>query len=194
MTQEFYRKFFLPRKVQQVKRKLSSFIQGNDETLFTAWERFKDMYNFFPTHRYDTWRLVSYFYKGLQPGDRQFIQLSCGGGFLQKEPEDAIDYLDEIAENTNTWTGRNPLDSTNRNKSSTITSGGSVFRLREEDNLSAKISLLNKDIKALKLKGSRDVNVVFREEPMEACMICQEIDHTTSECKSLFQFLNVLEA
>ena len=139
MTQEFYRKFFLPRKVQQVKRKISSFIQGNDETLFTAWERFKDMYNFFPTHRYDTWRLVSYFYKGLQPGDRQFIQLSCGGGFLQKEPEDAIDYLDEIAENANTWTGPNPLDSTNRNKSSTTTSGGSIFKLREEDNLNAKI-------------------------------------------------------
>ena len=64
------------------------------------------------------------------------------------------------------------MNSTNRNRSSTTISGGSVFRLREEDNLSAKISLLNKEIKALKLKGSRDVNVVFREEPMEACMIC----------------------
>ena len=28
---------------------------------------------------------------------------------------------------------------------------------------------------------------------MEACRICQEIDHTTSDCKSLSQFLNVLE-
>ena len=37
--------------------------------------------------------------------DRQFIQLSCGRDFLQKELEDAMDYLDEIAENSNTWTG-----------------------------------------------------------------------------------------
>jgi hypothetical protein len=57
--------------------------------------------------------------------------------------------------------------------------------------MSAKISLLTKEIEALKLKGSRGVNVVFREEPMEACRICQEIDHTTTECKSLSQFLNV---
>uniref|UniRef100_A0A2N9EKL3 Retrotransposon gag domain-containing protein n=1 Tax=Fagus sylvatica TaxID=28930 RepID=A0A2N9EKL3_FAGSY len=180
MTQEFYKKFFPPHKVQQVKRKISNFAQGNNETLFMAWERFKDTYNFCPTHGYDTWRLVSYFYEGLQPRDRQFVQVACGGGFLQKEPEDAMDYLDEIAENSNTWNGPSPLDSTDRNRSSTTTSGGSVFRLREEDNMNAKISLLTKEIEALKLKGSRGVNAVYREDPMEACRICQEIDHTTS--------------
>jgi hypothetical protein len=36
MTQEFYKKFFPPHKVQQVKRKISSFVQGHDETLFMA--------------------------------------------------------------------------------------------------------------------------------------------------------------
>uniref|UniRef100_A0A2N9H5I4 RNA-directed DNA polymerase n=1 Tax=Fagus sylvatica TaxID=28930 RepID=A0A2N9H5I4_FAGSY len=188
MTQEFYKKFFPPHKVQQVKRKISSFVQGHDETLFMAWERFKDTYNFCPTHGYDTWRLVSYFYEGLQPRDRQFVQVACGGGFLQKEPEDAMDYLDEIAENSNTWNGPSPLDSTDRNRSSTTTSGGSVFRLREEDNMNAKISLLTKEIEALKLKGSRGVNAVYREDPMEACRICQEIDHTTSACEQNQRF------
>ena len=152
------------------------------------------MYNFFPIHGYDTWTLVSYFYEAIQPRNRQFIQLSCGCGFLQKELEDAMDDLDEIVENSNTWTGPNPLDSTDWNKSSTTTSGDSVFRLREEDNMSAKISLLKKEIETLKLKGSKGVNAVFREEPMEACRIFQEIDHTKSEYKSLSQFLNVLEA
>uniref|UniRef100_A0A2N9GSS3 Retrotransposon gag domain-containing protein n=1 Tax=Fagus sylvatica TaxID=28930 RepID=A0A2N9GSS3_FAGSY len=193
MTQEFYKKFFPPHKVQQVKRKISNFAQGNDETLFMAWEKFKDTYNFCPTHGYDTWKLVSYFYEGLQPRDRQFVQVACGGGFLQKEPEDAMDYLDEIAENSNTWNGPSPLDSTDQNRSRTTTSGGSVFRLREEDNMNAKISLLTKEIETLKLKGSRGVNAVYREDPMEACRICQEIDHTTSACKSLSQFLNVPE-
>ena len=67
MTQEFYKKFFPPHKVQQVKRKISSFVQENDETLFMAWERFKDTYNFCLTYGYDTWRLISCFYEGLQP-------------------------------------------------------------------------------------------------------------------------------
>uniref|UniRef100_A0A2N9ED21 Retrotransposon gag domain-containing protein n=1 Tax=Fagus sylvatica TaxID=28930 RepID=A0A2N9ED21_FAGSY len=145
-----------------------------------AWERFKDTYNFCPTHGYDTWRLVSYFYEGLQPRDRQFVQVAYRGGFLQKESEDTMDYLDEIAENSNTWNGPSPLDSTDRNRSSTTTSGGSVFKLREGDNMNAKINLLTKEREALKLKGSRGVNAVYREDPMEACRICQEIDHTIS--------------
>jgi hypothetical protein len=85
------------------------------------------------------------------------------------------------------------LDITDRNRSSATTSGGSIFKLREKDNLSTKISLLTKKIETLKLKGSRCVNFVYREEPMEACRICQEIDHTTSDYKSLSQFLNVPE-
>ena len=63
-----------------------------------------------------------------------------------------MDYMDEIAENSNTWNEPSPLDSIDRNRSSTTTSGGSVFRLREKDNMSAKISLLTKEIEALKLK------------------------------------------
>ena len=100
-----------------------------------------------------------------------------------------MDYLDEIAENSNTWNGPNPLESTDKNRSSTTTFGGS--ELREEDNMNAKINLLTKEIEALKLKGNKGVNVVYREEPMEACRIFQEIDHTTSACKSLSHFLNV---
>ena len=92
------------------------------------------------THGFEDWRLVSYFYKGLTPRDRQFVQLSCEGDFLQKKPEDAMDYLDEIAENSNTWIGPSLMDSTNRTRINTSTSSGSVFKLREDDNMSAKIN------------------------------------------------------
>uniref|UniRef100_A0A2N9EGF2 Uncharacterized protein n=1 Tax=Fagus sylvatica TaxID=28930 RepID=A0A2N9EGF2_FAGSY len=68
-----------------------------------------------------------------------------------------------------------------------------VVLLHQEENMSAKISLLTKEIEALKLKESRGINAVYREEPMEACWICQEIDHTTCSCKSLSQFLNMPE-
>ncbi|KAK7832238.1 hypothetical protein CFP56_026689 [Quercus suber] len=64
-----------------------------------------------------------------------------------------MDYLDEIAENSNTWTGPSPMDSTNRTRTNTTTSNGSVFKLREDDNMSAKISMLTKEIEALKMKG-----------------------------------------
>jgi hypothetical protein len=60
MGHEFYKKYFPPHKVQQVKRKISNFIQGENESLFQAWERYKDLFNFCPTHSYEIgdWWLI----------------------------------------------------------------------------------------------------------------------------------------
>ena len=57
--------------------------------------------------------------------------------------------------------------------------------------MSAKISMLTKEIEALKMKGSRSISATFREDPMEVCKICREINHATNECASLSSFLNV---
>ena len=82
-----------------------------------------------------------------------------------------MDYLDEIVENSNTWTGPSSMESTDRTRTNTTTSSGSVFKLREVDNMSAKISMLIKEIEALKMKGSKSVSATFRD-PMEVCKIC----------------------
>ena len=66
-----------------------------------------------------------------------------------------MDYLDGIAENSNTWIGPSPMDSTDRTRTNTTTSSGNIFKLREDDNMSAKISMLTKEIEALKMKGSK---------------------------------------
>jgi len=34
-----------------------------------------------PNHGFETWRLVSYFYEGLTPKDRQIVELMCNGTF-----------------------------------------------------------------------------------------------------------------
>ena len=74
-----------------------------------------------------------------------------------------MDYLDEIVENSNTWTGPSPMDFIDRTRTNTTTSSGSVFKLREDDNMSAKISMLTKEIEALKMKGSKSVSATLRE-------------------------------
>ena len=58
----------------------------------------------------------------------------------KKNPKDAMDYLDEIAKNSNTWTGPTPMESTNRTRTNNTTSSGSVFKLKEDDNMSTKIN------------------------------------------------------
>ena len=72
-----------------------------------------------------------------------------------------MDYLDEIAENSNIWTGPSLMDSTDKTRTNTTISSGSVFKLREDDNMSAKMSMLTKEIEALKMKGSKSISATF---------------------------------
>jgi hypothetical protein len=192
MGHEFYKKYFPPHKVQQVKRKISSFIQGENESLFQAWERYKDLFNFCPTHSYENWRLVAYFYEGLTPRDRQFVQLSCGGGFLQKEPEDAIDYLDEIAENSNTWIGPSATESTDRSRTTSTTAGRGIYQLKEEDTMKAKLESLTKEIEALKLKDTVGAKQGYQAEIHEVCTVCHN-EHPIKDCPLLPNLVGIYE-
>lgn len=58
--------------------------------------------------------VINCFYEGLTPRERQFFEMMCNCGFLQKDPNETIKYLDDLAEKAHTWTGRNAFDSTNR--------------------------------------------------------------------------------
>uniref|UniRef100_A0A2N9I131 RNA-directed DNA polymerase n=1 Tax=Fagus sylvatica TaxID=28930 RepID=A0A2N9I131_FAGSY len=152
----------------------------------------KDLFNFCPTHSYENWRLVAYFYEGLTPRDRQFVQLSCGGGFLQKEPEDAIDYLDEIAENSNTWTGPSATESTDRSRTTSTTAGRGIYQLKEEDTMKAKLESLTKEIEALKLKDTVGAKQGYQAEIHEVCTVCHN-EHPIKDCPLLPNLVGIYE-
>lgn len=102
MTQVFFNKYFPQHKTNALKRQISTFAQKDSETLYQSWERFKELLSMFPHHGYENWRLVSYFYEGLTPRKRQFVEMMCKGEFLQKDPDEAIEYLNELAEKAHT--------------------------------------------------------------------------------------------
>jgi len=116
MTTSFFNKYFPHHKTNGLKRQISTFTQKDNETLYQVWERFKDLLNQCPHHGYESWRLVSYFYEGLTIRERQFVEMMCNGEFLQKDPEEAFEYLNELAEKAHTWTGPSATDSTNRSR------------------------------------------------------------------------------
>ena len=79
------------------------------------WERFKTLLSSCPHHGFESWRVLSYFYDGILSRDRQFVESMCNGAFLQKEPEEAIDFLDDISKMSLNWNRSSAIDSTNRN-------------------------------------------------------------------------------
>ena len=87
-----------------------------------------------------SWRNVSYFYEGLSNRERQFVEMMCNREFLQKDPNEAIEYLNDLVEKAHTLTEPNSVESTNQSRpnASTLSSGG-IHQLKEEDSCRHRI-------------------------------------------------------
>ena len=78
MQQQFLKIIFPTHRINSSKRQMTTFTQKLRETFFYKfWDRYRDLLNTCPHHGFETWRLVSYFYEGLTPRDRQMVQLIC---------------------------------------------------------------------------------------------------------------------
>jgi hypothetical protein len=93
------KKFFPSHRTNSFKRQITTFTQKPEETFYQCWDMYKDLLNTCPHHGFETWRLVSYFYEGLTPKDRQMVELMCNGTFEDIDPDEAMKYLDLLTKN-----------------------------------------------------------------------------------------------
>jgi hypothetical protein len=77
--------------------------------------------------------LVSHFYEGLTPKDRQMVELMCNGTFEDKDPDEAMEYLNLLAENAQNWNTTGTYEAPS--KTQPHTSSGGMYNLREDHDL-----------------------------------------------------------
>uniref|UniRef100_A0A2N9J3X5 Reverse transcriptase domain-containing protein n=1 Tax=Fagus sylvatica TaxID=28930 RepID=A0A2N9J3X5_FAGSY len=112
--------------------------------------------------------------------------MMCNGEFLQKDPDEAIEYLIHLAEKAHTWTGPSAIESTNRSRPHTSTSSsGGIYQLKEEDGLKAQIAQLTKEIETLKMRGTSGTKQGYQVEVHEECSVCHDPEHPTKDCPML---------
>ena len=66
--------------------------------------------NVYPYHGFDTWLLVNYFYDGISPTMKQLLETMCGGDFMSKNLEEALDFLSYVAEASKGWDEPSPRE------------------------------------------------------------------------------------
>ena len=76
-----------------------------------------------PHHGFDTWMLVNNFYDGMSPAMKQLLETMCGGDFLSKNPDEAMDFLNYVVETSKGWDEPNPRE-VERMKHTTNQRGG----------------------------------------------------------------------
>ncbi|RVW26373.1 hypothetical protein CK203_116917 [Vitis vinifera] len=95
---EFLKKFFPTHRTNGLKRQISNFSAKENEKFYECWERYMEAINACPHHGFDTWLLVSYFYDGMSSSMKQLLETMCGGDFMSKNPEEAMDFLSYVAD------------------------------------------------------------------------------------------------
>ncbi|KAL6325872.1 hypothetical protein AAG906_038361 [Vitis piasezkii] len=66
-------------------------------------KKYMEAINACPHHGFDTWLLVSYFYDGMSSSMKQLLETMCGGDFMSKNPEEAMNFLSYVAEVSRGW-------------------------------------------------------------------------------------------
>ena len=173
---EFLKKFFNAHKTNNLKRQIYTFAALDNERFYQCWERFMETISACPHHGFDTWMLVNHFYGGMSPAMKQLLETMCGGDFLSKHPDEAMDFLNYVAETSKGWDKTNPREVEKMRPS--VHQRGGIFALSEDMEMKAKKSTLARKVEELEGKRLHEVQAVT-ENPAQAnpCINCQPIVH-----------------
>ena len=84
LAQKFLVKYFPPANIAKLRNDNTTFIQFEGESLYEAWERYKDLLRRCPHHNLPAWLQVQTFYNGLGATNRSMIDAAAGGALMSK--------------------------------------------------------------------------------------------------------------
>ena len=191
---EFLKKFFSAHKTNNLKRQIYTFAAHEGEKFYQCWERFLETISACPHHGFDTWMLVNHFYGGMSPAMRQLLETMCGGDFLSKHPEEAMEFLSYVAETSKGWDEPNPRELERFRPP--VNQRGGMYALNDEMEMKARLSTLARKVEELEGKQLHEVQAVtdntaqpnpctnFQSpaHPIEQCSMAPAVKDLMSEC------------
>ena len=191
---EFLKKFFSAHKTNNLKRQIYTFAAHEGEKFYQCWERFLETISACPHHGFDTWMLVNHFYGGMSPAMRQLLETMCGGDFLSKHPDEAMEFLSYVAKTSKGWDEPNPREIERFRPP--VNQRGGMYALNDEMEMKARLSTLARKVEELEGKQLHEVQAVtdntaqpnpctnFQSpaQPIEQCSMTPAVKDLMSEC------------
>ena len=97
LVEAYLGRFFPPSLTSERRREIIVFQQGEDESLYIAWERFKRLLKRCPMHGIDLKTQMDIVYHALNDTSKGIIDASCCGAFKRKSAEEARDLIEDLA-------------------------------------------------------------------------------------------------
>ncbi|RVW20459.1 Retrovirus-related Pol polyprotein from transposon opus [Vitis vinifera] len=164
---EFLKKFFPTQRTNSLKRQISNFSAKENEKFYECWERYMEAINACPHHGFDTWLLVSYFYDGMSSSMKQLLKTMCGGDFMSKNPEEAMDFLSYVAEVSRGWDEPHRGEvGKMKSQPNALHAKARMYTLNEDVDMKAKFAAMTRRVEELELKKMHEVQTVA-ETPVQ---------------------------
>ena len=184
---EFLKKFFPTHRTNGLKRQISIFSAKENEKFYECWKRYMEAINACPHHGFDTWLLVSYFYDGMSSSMKQLLETMCGGDFMSKNPEEAMDFLSYVADVSRGWDEPTKGEvGKMKPQLNAYNAKAGMYTLKDDDDMKAKLAAMTRRLEELELKRMHEVQAVA-EAPVQVklCPNCQSYEHLVEECPAI---------
>ena len=141
-----------------------------------------------------SWMLVNHFYGGMSPAMRQLLETMCGGDFLSKHPDEAMDFLNYVTETSKGWDEPKPREIERFRPP--VNQRGGMYALNDEMEMKARLSTLARKVEELEGKQLHEVqgvtdstaqtnpytNFQSPAHPTEQCPMAPAVKDLMSEC------------
>ena len=134
----------------------------------------------YPHHGFDTWMLVNHLYDGMSPAMKQLLETMCRGDFLSKNPDEAMDFLNYVAETSKAWNEPNPRE--NDRHRPPVNQKRGIYSLGEEVELKAKLSTLARRMEELEMRNQHEVRAMTEASMPNQPFNCQSTCHQGEHC------------
>ncbi|CAJ2652135.1 unnamed protein product [Trifolium pratense] len=174
----FLARYFPPSKTAMLRAQINGFRQRDNESLFEAWERYKEMIRICPHHGLENWLIIHTFYNGLLYNTRMTIDAAAGGALMDKPYNQAYQLIESMAQNHYQWgSERAPVEKTQ-------TKGG-MYEISNMDHINAKLDALTQKIESLTNAPKANVAATIQN-----CELCGAQGHTIAESRLLTEAPN----
>ncbi|KAJ4706582.1 DNA-directed DNA polymerase [Melia azedarach] len=170
LAEKFLIKYFPPTKNAKLRNKITAFQQVDEESLYEAWEHFKELLRKCPHNGIPHCIQIETFYNGLNVHTRMVVDASSNGAILAKSYNEAYEILERISNNNYQW------------PTTRASTGRKVAGIHEVDaltSLAAQVSSMSSMIKTISMGMGSQIGQLAEV----SCVYCGD-DHAYENCPS----------
>ena len=155
LMEAYLSRFFPPSLTFERRVEITTFKQGEEESLYTAWERYKRLLKRCPMHGIDLKTQMDIFYHSMNYTSKGIIDAAYGGAFRRRKAEETRQLIEDLAR-------CNMIPPSESSGSSSRAKGNGMIELNKMSAMEAKLDALMHRLDK-RMHSANEIGAVERE-------------------------------